>query len=117
MQNCQLASHPLISSKGIVEIMENLHRIARNSHKLPPQLQVQNREWAMVVVHIVAGTLGMLIGVWLFSGHDLVWMILLSILSGSAAIMISGLAIVVRSHRLGDRRSQPESSHSLSNAE
>ena len=49
----------------------------------------------MVVVHIAAGALGVLAGLYLFSGYGLIWMLTFSVLTGNAAILISGLLVAV----------------------
>jgi hypothetical protein len=71
----------------------------------------------MVVVHVAAGALGMLVGLFLFSGYGLVWMLVLSVLAGNVAVLISGLVIAFRSHRSSRESAQPESGHTVSNAD
>jgi hypothetical protein len=71
----------------------------------------------MVVVHVAAGALGMLVGLFLFSGYGFVWMLVLSVLAGNVAVLISGLVIALRSHRSSRESAQPESGHTVSNAD
>jgi hypothetical protein len=61
----------------------------------------------MVVVHLAAGTMGMLVGLLLFSGHELLWTALFVVLSGSAGILIAGLALAVSSYRSCQEHSRP----------
>ena len=51
------------------------------------------------VVHVAAGAQGMLIGLFLFSGYGLIWMLVLSVIAGNVAVLISGLVIALRSYR------------------
>jgi hypothetical protein len=71
----------------------------------------------MVVVHVAAGALGMLVGLFLFSGYGLVWMLVLSILAGNVAILLSGLVIALRNHRYIRDQAQPESWRSASHTD
>jgi hypothetical protein len=71
----------------------------------------------MVVVHVAAGALGMLVGLFLFSGYGLVWMLVLSILAGNVAILLSGLMIALRNHRNIRDQAQPESWRSASHTD
>ena len=70
----------------------------------------------MVVVHVAAGALGMLVGLFLFSGYGLIWMLVLSVLAGNVAVLVSGLLIALRSHRSRES-AQPDSRHTLSKAD
>jgi hypothetical protein len=71
----------------------------------------------MVVVHVAAGALGMLVGLFLFSGYGLIWMLVLSVLAGNVAVLLSGLVIALRSHRSSREGAQPESGRTVSNAD
>ncbi|MET0483028.1 MAG: hypothetical protein ABWZ27_08955 [Aestuariivirgaceae bacterium] len=53
----------------------------------------------MVVVHVAAGALGMLVGLFLFRGYGLLWMLVLSVLAGNVAILMSGVVVAVKSYR------------------
>lgn len=67
----------------------------------------------MVVAHIAAGVLGMVIGLFLFYGYGPIWWLISAVLSGSAAILISGSAIAVRSYCRGGESLRQESWHTL----
>jgi hypothetical protein len=71
----------------------------------------------MVVVHVAAGALGMLIGLFLFSGYGLVGMLVLSVIAGNVAVLISGLVIALRSYRSSRESAQQEPGHTVSNAD
>jgi hypothetical protein len=71
----------------------------------------------MVVVHVAAGALGMLVGLFLFRGYGLIWMLVLSVLAGNVAILMSGVVVAVRNHRSMRESARPESWKSASNAE
>jgi hypothetical protein len=71
----------------------------------------------MVVVHVAAGALGMLVGLFLFSGYGLIWMLVLSVLAGNVAVLVAGLVIALRSHRSSREAAQPEAGRTVSNAD
>jgi hypothetical protein len=71
----------------------------------------------MVVVHVAAGALGMLVGLFLFSGYGLIWMLVLSVLAGNVAVLITGLVIAIRGHRSHRESAQPESGRTVTNAD
>jgi len=71
----------------------------------------------MVVVHVAAGALGMLVGLFLFSGYGLIWMLVLSVLAGNVAVLLAGMVIAMRGYRGGRESAQPDSRHTLSKAD
>jgi hypothetical protein len=66
----------------------------------------------MVVAHIAAGALGMVIGLFLFYGYGPIWWLTSAVLSGNAAILVSGSAIAVRSYCRGGKSSRRHTWHS-----
>ena len=108
----QNRTRSLANRCGLSKIVENVEKLQLLRSEKPQynlELVWLESRWAMVVVHIAAGALGVVAGLYLFSGYGLAWMLLFSVLTGNAAILLSALAIAAISGPAPSLRASQES--------